>query len=111
MLNFHRAVELLAPSVPRHLRAEATAAARTSATGPCGEAGPVADQDVDAASRPGVDQPEGGGGRLSSFGPSPLSGVPAVESLLNWRAHPAHRWEFADTYLADMVGRWRQELA
>lgn len=31
------------------------------------------------------------------------------ELLLNWRAHPQHRWEFHDTRLADLLDRWSKE--
>lgn len=31
------------------------------------------------------------------------------ELLLNWRAHPQHRWEFHDARLADLLDRWSKE--
>lgn len=51
-------------------------------------------------------EPEGS----ASSGASPSgSHTPHVEVLLNWRAHPSHRWEFTDTRLADVVDRWTRE--
>lgn len=50
------------------------------------------------------------GGRPSSGDQSPGSYTPHVEVLLNWRAHPSHRWEFTDTRLAEVVDRWSREV-
>lgn len=50
------------------------------------------------------------GSRPSSGDQHPGSHTPHAEVLLNWRAHPAHRWEFTDTRLADLVDRWSREV-
>ncbi len=103
MKTFHRLLRRLFPSVPYRDQAVVLAAMEgreleTPGTSSQGEGGGV----------PG--QPGGGDGRSFSFGPSPLPGAPAVEQLRNWRAHPAHRWEFADSHLAAVLDQWGAPL-
>lgn len=105
MLNFHRAAVLLLPSVPRRLARLVDVAAQTPVPVRLGEeragTGPdAASTSLGVGSRPGSAVP---------WHPAAFSGPPPVETLLSWSAHPAHRWEFNDTHLAALLGRWTQE--
>lgn len=91
----------LFPSVPAADRARVLAAMegrtyQSPAPTPGGEAGPGAGR-------------EPGGAATSTPATPPGPHAPHAEVLLNWRAHPAHRWEFSDTRLADLIDRWTRE--
>ena len=88
-----RTLAYLFPSKPPDLTADAYAATQTPARGPGGEAGPWVGH-----------APESG-----TATPRPPAVHPEV--LLNYRPHPAHRYEFDDRKLAALLDQWRRELA
>lgn len=97
------ALVVLFPSVPPADRARVLAAMegrdyQSPASKPGGEAG------TGAGRGPGGEAPS----VASSPGPH-APHAPHAEDLLNWRAHPTHRWEFTDTRLADLLDRWTRE--
>ncbi len=99
MLNFHRVAQLLFPSVTYKDQARILAAMEGREP-----QDPVSSSQGEGSGEAG--QSEGGDGPAVSFGSSPPPPVPAVEVLRNWRAHPAHRWEFTDSYLAAVLDQW-----
>lgn len=101
LLMARRTAAVLFPSVPRADQALVTAAMQqpypeTPATRCEGEAQRVAGHGpADGADSPVL---------APSAGSRPL---PPAEDLRNWRAHPAHRWEFSDEHLGELVVRWK----
>jgi hypothetical protein len=105
--RFLRLLAALFPSVPPADQA-IVLAAMTPAPGACGEAAPGAGHSPGGEVAPTETSPARS--RSSVVEPS-MPRPPANEVLLNWRAHPTHRWEFSDTHLGALVDRWRGELA
>lgn len=97
MLNFHRALVLLAPSVPRQLRADVAGATGGTQT-------PVPERLGEGRDETG--QPEGGDGRLLSFSPPPPSGPPTSERFQSAPVHPSCRYLLEDRHLAQLLDQW-----
>lgn len=115
---FLRILDALFPSVPPLDQVRVLAAMEgrslTPAPGHAGEGWPGAGHTPED----GRKAPSSGTEVLSDSTPArgsawsaSRSPVPEVEDLRNWRAHPSHRWEFADTHLGALLDLWRGELA